>query len=271
VERYTPQDYWRRLHRESHNEAGVGYPSLPVSVNRAMYAALTDQTHRMLAQHGLVGAPGRVLDAGSGTGIWVDFWQRAGAQEVVGLDISEDAVAALRRSHPGVRFEVADLGADALPVEGPFDVVSAMSVLLHIVDPERWRRALRNLAGVLRPGGHLVLIEPLVVHAWHGEPFDETSNSRARHLDEYGPALREAGFEHVDRRPATVLLSNVIDTRSRWTHAAMWQWWGLLHRAVHGRERLGAAAGSVLERLDAPLRRTLPNGPSAKLLLLRRA
>jgi SAM-dependent methyltransferase len=235
-----------------------------------MYDALIDQTRRMLSQHGLLEAPGRVLDAGSGTGIWVDFWRRAGAREILGLDIAEPAVQALRRSHPDVRFELADLGSERLPVEGPFDIVSAMSVLLHIVDDERWVRALGNLAGVLRPGGHLVLIEPFTVHGWYGPPFDETSNSRARDAATWERALRQVGLDLVDRRPATVLLSNVGDTRNRHTYAAMWLWWGLLHQAVSGREQLGRVAGAVLGALDRPLRRVLPNGPSAKLLLLRR-
>jgi hypothetical protein len=43
-----------------------------------------------------------------------------------------------------------------------------MSVLLHIVDDSRWRRALRNVATVLAPGGHLVVIDPVVVHGWWG-------------------------------------------------------------------------------------------------------
>jgi len=44
-----------------------------------------------------------------------------------------------------------------------FDFISAMSVLLHIVDDSRWRRALRNLATVIAPDGHLVVFDPVIV------------------------------------------------------------------------------------------------------------
>lgn len=267
---YDPQDYWDRLHAAGHHESTVGNSALPVAINRAMYAALLDQARRLLADHGLTGPPGRVLDVGAGTGIWVDFWLQAGAKEVVGFDLAATSVAHLRERLPEATFLQADVGAPELPVEGPFDLISAMSVLLHVVDPERWRRALRNLAGVLRPGGHVVAIEPLVVHSYWGPPFDEHSNSRARPLQEWRDGVAQAGLELVDLRPATVLLSNVIDTRSRYAFAALWQGWGLLQQATARDERAGRAAGAVLGALDAPLRRALPHGPSAKLLLLRR-
>jgi len=243
---------------------------LAVAFNRAMYAALLAQTRRLLADHGLAGPPGRVLDVGSGTGIWVDFWLQAGAQEVVGLDLAAASVRRLADRLPPARFLQADIGAEDLPVEGLFDLVSAMSVLLHIVEPDRWRRALRNLATLVRRGGHVVAVEPVVVHRYWGPPFDATTNSRARSLGEWRAALHGAGIDLVDLRPATVLLSNVVDTRSRHAFAALWRLWGLLAQVIARGERAGRVAGAVLGALDAPLRRVLPHGPSAKLLLLRR-
>ncbi len=268
---YSPEDYWARLHGERSDETAVGYPELPASLNRAMYAALVDQADRVLRRHGVVPAPGQVLDVGSGTGVWIDFWRDHGAREVVGSDLAQAAVARLRALHRELRIEQVDIGADDPGIEGPFDVVSAMSVLLHIVDDARWQRALTTLAGLVRPGGHVVLIEPYVVHRWWGPPFTPEANSRARTASEWDAALLAAGLELVDVRPATVLLANVADTRSRRAFAALWLGWGLLQRAVGGDERRGQVAGRVLGALDAPLRRVMPHGPSAKLLVLRRS
>lgn len=268
---YVPEQYWSRLHQLAHDESGIGYPDLPISLNRAMFAALVTETERLLGAHRLRDDPGRVLDVGSGTGIWIDFWRHLGADEVTGSDIARAAVERLRSVHPDMRVEVMDVGADHLTVEGPFDVISAMGVLLHVVDDDRWGRALRNLASVLRHGGHLVLIEPLVVHRWWGPTADAGSSSRTREIVQWENACSAAGLEVVEVRPATVLLSNVIDTRSRRAFAAMWWYWGSLQRATRGRERAGRAAGAVLGALDAPLRRVMPHGPSAKLMLLRRA
>ena len=267
---YDAQGYWDALLEAHPDERGVAYPNLAVSLNRAMYGALLASTTRLVHDHGIADGPGRVLDVGSGTGVWIDFWTRAGATSVTGLDLTQAAVDGLRRAYPGVAFERADVGGEELPVEGPFDVVSAMSVLLHITDDDRWRRAWRNISRVLRPGGHAVLIEPAVAHKWWGPAFDATSNSKARPLSEYRAAIVAAGLSLVELRPATVLLANPIDSRSSTGFDLLSRYWAALSRVVGTDEARGRAAGTVLSALDAPLRRLLPHGPTAKLMLLRR-
>jgi len=79
------------------------------------------------------------------------------------VDLTEVAVERLRMRHPQATFLQADVGEPGLSVGGVFDFFSAMSVLLHIVDDFRWRRALRNLATVIAPDGHLVVFDPVIV------------------------------------------------------------------------------------------------------------
>lgn len=266
---YEPQNYWDDLLGTKLDESGVAYPWLPISFNRAMYRSLLQATAKLLADHGIP-TPERVLDIGAGTGIWVQFWRDAGTRDIVGLDLTDAAVAGLQQHFPDATFVQGDVGSESLPVTGPFDVVSAMSVLLHITDNERWQQAWTNIAHVLEPGGYVVLIEPLVAHQWFGTPFDEAANSKARPLAEYEAACRVAGLELVDVRPATVLLANPIDARSRASYRALSLAWASLNAAVRGSETRGRIAGALLGRLDPPLRRRLRNGPSAKLILARR-
>lgn len=186
---YEAQRYWDDLLGRSLDERGVAYPWLPLSFNRAMYQAFVQAVGQLLADHD-IDAPARVLDVGSGTGIWVAFWHGTGAHDVVGLDLTEAAVVGLQERYPHGEFLHADVGSKKFPVAGPFHVVSAMSVLLHITDDKRWQQAWNNVARVLEPGGFAVLIEPVVVHSWWGPEFDENSNSRARSLAEYEGACR---------------------------------------------------------------------------------
>jgi SAM-dependent methyltransferase len=268
---YTPQDYWDSLLGERLDERGVGYPGLALALNRAMYDAERDQLDRLLGDHGVVvDRSSRVLDVGAGTGIWIDFWERRGAGAITGVDLTEAAVAGLRRRFPGHTFARLDVADAAGALDGPFDVISAMSVLLHITDDERWGAALGAIAGLLAPGGHAVLIEPVVVHRWWGPPFGPQANSKARPLAQWRDACATAGLELVDLRPATVLLANVVDTRSRAAFRALSWYWTALGMGIGPRERPGAVAATVLSALDRPLRRRLPGGPTAKLLLLRR-
>jgi SAM-dependent methyltransferase len=268
---YSPQAYWDSLLEERLDERGVGYPGLALALNRAMYDAERDQVSRLLDDHGVaVGPSSRVLDIGAGSGIWIDYWERRGAGAITGVDLTEAAVEGLRRRFPRHTFERLDVADAAGRLDGPFDVVSAMSVLLHITDEERWRAALAAIAGLLAPAGHAVLIEPLVVHRWWGPPFGPEANSKARPLADWRAALDAAGLELVELRPATVLLANVVDTRSRAAFRALTWYWTAIGMGIGPRERPGRVAAAVLSVLDRPLRRRLPGGPTAKVMLLRR-
>ncbi|MEL7977092.1 class I SAM-dependent methyltransferase [Isoptericola sp. F-RaC21] len=96
----------------------------------------------------------RALDVGCGTGALVERLRRAGAT-VVGLD-ADAAMAAVSAARfagdPGVsvrhgRFE-------DVPADGSFDVVT-MVASLHHMDLEP---ALRHAAGMLAPGGRLLVV-----------------------------------------------------------------------------------------------------------------
>lgn len=92
-------------------------------------------------------ARGRCLDAGSGRGPFVPQLRKTCA-EVVRLDRES------RGGVPDVLGDVQDLSALS---DGSFDTVLCTQVLEHVPHP---RRALSELARVLRPGGHLILSVP---------------------------------------------------------------------------------------------------------------
>jgi SAM-dependent methyltransferase len=236
-----------------------------------MYRSTSHAVAYALKAAGAGGTPGRVLDVGSGTGFWIDFWRRRGATEITGVDLTSTSVERLRRRWPEYDFLQADIGDTGAGLPEGQDTVSAMSVLLHIVDDARFRQAFANLAATLRPGGTLVLVEAVVVHRWWGPPFGEEASSRARPLSDYRAALEAAGLELQILRPATVLLANVGDTRSAATFRMLSVYWNILTRIVGPRERLGAAAGTVLGGADLLAIHAARTGPSAKVLVARRA
>ncbi|GHF69317.1 class I SAM-dependent methyltransferase [Streptomyces griseosporeus] len=94
----------------------------------------------------------RCLEVGAGTGT-VAAWllREAGVAEVVALDRDTGALAGL--THPRLRVVTADLTDDDLDL-GAFDLIHARFVLMHL--PER-RRLVTRLAGLLNPGGRLLL------------------------------------------------------------------------------------------------------------------
>jgi trans-aconitate 2-methyltransferase len=141
----------------------------------------------------------RVLDAGSGTGHLAAQIAAAGAS-VLGIDASEEMVAAARRTYPAVEFEVADLTTWRAPA--PFDAVFSNATLHWILEPSL---AVATFADALRPGGRFVaefggrgnvagLVEPLrtAVAEVTGRPVPTFWYFPS--LAEYAAVLERGGF-----------------------------------------------------------------------------
>ena len=96
----------------------------------------------------------RVLDAGCGAGAGAGILSRAGASEVVGVDIAPEAIStAMERYGSVASFMLGDL--TALPFDSEsFDVVVSFETIQHVADPGR---ALEELRRVLRPEGILLV------------------------------------------------------------------------------------------------------------------
>src|SRR5256714_9964789 len=105
----------------------------------------------------------RVLEIGCGRGgfaCWLAA-QTPRPSDVVAADFAETAVAKARafaeeRGARGITWEVADIQNIPHPASS-FDTVVSCETVEHVPDP---RRALGELARVLRPGGRLLLTTP---------------------------------------------------------------------------------------------------------------
>lgn len=264
-----PRDYWERRLGERYALDGVGVVRLGPGYNRWAYRVRRAAFRRAVRPLLAARPPRRVLDAGSGTGFYVELWRRLGAGEIVATDLTETAVAGLRRRHPGTRVARLDLGADwATEPSGlepaSFDYVSAMDVLFHVLDTDRYRRAFRNLADLLRPGGYLVFSEDMVRPRRHRRGVRRIKATRT--APETRRAWREAGLELVSRRPLFVLMNYPTDARS----PALGRWWRLLRAAIEGRPRLGAAVGAALYPVERALVARARSSPSTELVVCRR-
>jgi 2-polyprenyl-3-methyl-5-hydroxy-6-metoxy-1,4-benzoquinol methylase len=122
--------------------------------------------HRLVQQHldlarDLAGR--RVLEIGCGRGgfaCWLAS-RPAPPAEVVAADVAATAVAkgrayAAARGIRGITWNVADIQALAHP-DSSFDTVISCETIEHVPDP---RRAIRELARVLKSGGRLFLTTP---------------------------------------------------------------------------------------------------------------
>jgi len=141
---------------------------------------------------------GPVIDAGCGPGHWTGHLAERGV-EVRGVDLVPSFIDHARRAHPGVRFEIGDIGA--LPeASGTVAGVLAWYSLIHH-EPSALRHALAEFARVLRPGGELLLgfFEGPVL-----EQFEHAITTAYRWpVDALSDELRAAHFDVIETHTRT--------------------------------------------------------------------
>jgi SAM-dependent methyltransferase len=254
--------YWEDRHTAEESLDTVGWTGLGRAFNGRMYAVRRRVFRRIVAARVPIKGDPRVLDIGSGTGFYLDLWRDLGVRRFEGSDLSERAVERLRAAYPGVPVHQLDLGGEAASTSlGDYDVVSVMDVLFHIVDEAAYRRAIENLARLVRPGGHVILSENLLDDRVVRGPA-QVSRSESRIVD----LLRGAGLQPVARTPMFVLLNGPVDSESPWLK----RWWTLLTNVVSLNETLGSVVGAVLVPIELLAVRMARRGPSTKLLVCRR-
>jgi len=113
----------------------------------------------------LVPPGGTAVDVGCGPGYFtVPLAGLVGpAGRVVAVDLQEEMLAGVRRraERAGVagRIQLRRCTPERLGVEGPADLVLAFWMVHEVPDRARF---LGELAGLLQPGGHLLLAEPVI-------------------------------------------------------------------------------------------------------------
>ena len=181
------------------SEDGTGQATLKLHLER--YAFASEQLR-----------PGRVLDIACGVGYGSQLLsQRCERVSVLGVDISESAVAHAREHYAGpkVEFRV----ADAMSFEDPegFDSIVSLETLEHVTAPGA---LLSHLTSLLRPEGVLVASVPTTpsvdLNPHHLHDFSEKSFRQLVAQNTHG--LQEIG---VFRQRQPVSLVAVLLRRER--------------------------------------------------------
>jgi len=101
-----------------------------------------------------------ILDVACGTGFYSRLLKRAGAQTVLGVDVSREMIRVAKeeekKHQDGVTYQVCD--ALSLPVPGAFHVVTAAFLLTYAETMAQLATMCRNLYDNLSPQGRLVAI-----------------------------------------------------------------------------------------------------------------
>ena len=133
--------YWETRLSGRPNLRGTGHRAFSLDYNTWLYQAQLDCLRLVFARHAVTVRGRSVLDVGSGTGFYIRYYVEQGARPVTGLDITEISVRYLQNAYPQQCFVTGDITAPHLPVSPSFHLISAISVLYHILDDALFERA----------------------------------------------------------------------------------------------------------------------------------
>jgi SAM-dependent methyltransferase len=260
---FNPTEYWQERLSADYSLGSVGWITLGRSFNKWSYAVRGRIFTRVARR--AVPAPehASVLDVGSGTGFYLDLWQRLRVGQITGSDLTPVAVEHLAGLYPTATIQKVDIGDDEIPLPaGAFDAISIMDVLYHLVDDARYVQALSNLAGLLKPDGVLLLTENLVSRQ------TRIVHQVIRSRDWILSALGEAGLDVIHEQPAFFLMNTPVNSDSRLLH----KWWDTVSKLVGRHEAIGWTMGAALFPIELGLTRLAAGrrSPSSTLLVCRR-
>ncbi len=172
--------------------------------------------------------PGRLLDVGCSTGLFLKAAQRAG-WSVKGIEYSNDTADTARGVH-GLDVHTGSLDEGALEGER-FDVITMWDVLEHVPDP----RAMLVRARALLPSEGLLIIKTPNVDGWfprlsllpagilqfwaHPEPPGHLFQFSRRTVE---ALLGATGFRVVDVRYGRIPIRYSFGTPRRWFRSIRW-------------------------------------------------
>jgi SAM-dependent methyltransferase len=269
MKEYNPPLYWEERLARDFTLGTVGHIGLGKQFNRWVYKSRVATLNKVLKNLSIDLHGKKVLDVGCGTGFWVDYWLKRGAEAVTGMDISETSICRLRERHPLQTFEVSDI-QKKWEIKEKYDIISAFAVVNHIVDEIGFDNAISNLGRSLVNGGYLLV----------SDGFLKKSPVRERHvcwqtLDRYIKVLSAHNIEVVGIFPLAVFMDTPCDmefTKYVWAARLVRKIWNRVTKRALQSWRLGPIRGVIgpgLFCLDQILLKFLKDGPSMKLLVAR--
>lgn len=153
-QKFNYKDYWeKRLRETGESLKGVGHKSYGEFANELMYRKTQMQLERALAEQKVPLKDRTVLDAGSGIGIYTEFYFDRGAK-VTAVDISDHALGIIKRKFPKAETKQSSL-SDIENIGKKFDIVHCFDVLYHITNEKDWEKAIDNLGKLSK--GYIII------------------------------------------------------------------------------------------------------------------
>ncbi|MEE9554515.1 MAG: class I SAM-dependent methyltransferase [candidate division Zixibacteria bacterium] len=253
--------YWESRLTEKFDLTGVGFRRKSVAYNKWVYRVRTELLDGLFRENKWSVENKSILDIGSGTGYFIDYWQTRKAGDITGLDIAEISINRLKDTFPEVKFYLADLSNPELELDGGYNYVTIFDVLFHIIDDIKFERVAVNLARFCKPGCKIFITDTFGKITFAG-----VQHCRNRSLEIYKNVFSSQGFKLVKMRPLFFTLlppSGVRNPVIRWAGILAWEALTFVTRWNF----FGNILGRILYGIDSVLRKIFNKGPGGYIVV----
>ena len=255
------KEYWEKRLNENYGLHGTGYIGLGRSYNSWMYKIRKYIVTKKLRSLNIGYETATVLDIGSGSGFYVDIWKQLGVKDITGCDITSISVKNLKNKYPMGEFVELDISSNVIPITKQFDFISAFDVLFHIVDDEKYEKAINNIYNLLKPNGILIFSENFVHKKSQRSSFQST-----RSLLDIKTSFERSGFQILERSPMFYLMNAPVDSDGSMIN----KFWYLLRRSVSKGEKYGSLMGFLLYPIEILLISLRKESPSTEMMICKK-
>jgi len=203
--------YWNNRLQDRPPLSATGTRPFDENYQRYLYRLKKIAIHRLLKPWQFKLHGGRVLNVGCGWGYFEPVFAEYGATDIMGIDFVESSIRELQLKQPQFEYHQVDI-TQPLPDHlhrRTFDCVTAIDMLYHIVDHEKFNRALGNLCSLCNPNGGLLL--------WTDAPNRRHNpnqpHCRYRNFDIYKGIFKQFGITMKNSVPMYCL----YDVYNRWS------------------------------------------------------
>lgn len=260
---FNTKKYWENRLTKDFSLAGVGFRRKGPAFNYWVYKIRVEKLEEAIRKFKIEAAGRDILDIGTGTGFFIDFWKQKNPSTITGYDLTEISIKSLKDRYPEANFELVDISDEKIRTEKKYDIISIFDVLYHIVEDKKFEQALKNLAKLSKPGTILIITD---LFGKSRVRIMEHTNFRS--YNEYQKLLNQNRFEIQGRLPLFYFLHPPLRINHRVLRFLGWMGWEILTIfAVWN--WIGNLEGRWFYHLDRFLARIYQNSPSSQLLIVR--
>lgn len=249
---YNPKDFWEKRLSKEFSLIGVGCTGFSHNYNKWMYKAFKDGMDRIL-KGSLKNK--KILDIGCGTGYYIEYYLNRGAINITGLDITEESISNLKKKYPLLKFYTSDISKEA-PLKGRYDLITAIGVLYHIVDDNKFENAISNIRRYAKKGSY-ILIQDNFLKKY--QPPKPGTHCYFRTYEYYKKVLEKNGIKIIKTVPVLYFLNPPFDINNQFIRKAALFFWNVTMSMFAKNEFTGNIIGAALYYLDKGIVRVVKN------------